>query len=41
MLELTPSQIRDKVRGVPIRFKRDPQMTYYFNNAQNDEFGYF
>jgi hypothetical protein len=41
MLELTPSQIRDKVRGVPVRFKRDPQMTYYFNNAQNDEFGYF
>jgi hypothetical protein len=41
MLELTPSQIRDKVRGVPVRFKRDPQMTYYFNNAQNDEFGFF
>jgi hypothetical protein len=41
MLELTPSQIRDKVRGVPVRFKQDPQMTYYFNNAQNDEYGFF
>ena len=41
MLELTPAQIRDRVRGDPVRFKHDPQMTYYFNNAQNDEFGFF
>lgn len=42
MLELTPSQIRAKMdKSFPVRFKQDPKMTYYFNNAQNDEYGFF
>jgi hypothetical protein len=42
MLELTPSQIRAKMDKLfPVRFKQDPKMTYYFNNAQNDEYGFF
>jgi hypothetical protein len=42
MLELTLPQIRAKMDILfPVRFKQDPKMTYYFNNAQNDEFGYF
>jgi hypothetical protein len=41
MLELTPSQIRAKIGMFPVRFKQDPKMTYYLNNAPNDDFGFF
>jgi hypothetical protein len=42
MLELTLSQIRAKMdKSFPVRFKQDPKMTYYFNNAPNDEYGFF
>lgn len=41
MLELTLNQIRNGIGDKPVRFKQDPKMTYYLNNAQNDEFGFF
>jgi len=41
MLELTPSQIRAKIGMFPVRFKQDPKMTYYLNNAQNNDYGFF
>jgi hypothetical protein len=41
MLELTPSQIRAKIGMFPVRFKHDPKMTYYLNNASNDDYGFF
>jgi hypothetical protein len=41
MLELTLSQIRDKIGMFPVRFKHDPKMTYYLNNAQNNDYGFF
>jgi hypothetical protein len=40
MLELTISQIKDKCKGEPVIFKGD-KTTYYLNNSQNEEFGYF
>ena len=36
MLELTPSQIRAKIGMFPVRFRQDPKMTYYLDNAPND-----
>jgi len=41
MLELTPSQIRAKIGMFPVRFRQDPKMTYYLDNAPNDDFGFF
>lgn len=41
MLELTLNQIRNRIGDKPVRFKSDPQMTYYLNNAQNDDYGFF
>jgi hypothetical protein len=41
MLELTLNQIRNGIGDKPVRFKKDPKMTYYLNNAQNDDFGFF
>ena len=41
MLELTPSQIRAKIGMFPVRFKQDPKMTYYLDNAPNDDYGFF
>ena len=40
MLELTISQIKDKCKGEPVIFKGD-KTTYYLNNSQNNEFGFF
>lgn len=40
MLELTISQIKEKCKGEPVIFKGD-KTTYYLNNSQNEEFGYF
>ena len=41
MSELTLNQIRNGIGDKPVRFKQDPEMTYYLNNAQNDDFGFF
>jgi hypothetical protein len=41
MLELTPSQIRAKIGMFPVRFKQDSKMTYYLDNAPNDDYGFF
>lgn len=41
MLELTLNQIRNEIGDKPVRFKKDPEMTYYLNNAQNDDYGFF
>jgi hypothetical protein len=41
MLELTLNQIRNGIGDKPVRFKQDSEMTYYLNNAQNDDFGFF
>lgn len=40
MLELTISQIKDKCKGEPVIFRGD-KTTYYLNNSQNNEFGFF
>jgi hypothetical protein len=40
MLELTIPQIKDKCKGEPVIFKGD-KTTYYLNNSQNNEFGFF
>ena len=45
MSELTASQIKAKIGmgagAVPVRFKQDPKISYYLNNSQNEEYGFF